>query len=323
MSLFGMYNMNMFGTSGFTGMFSGGLTSFGGFGNFGSFGMGGNVFTNCFGEVNYDAMAGYGVANALTSVAGMAINQAVNNKRSAKAEHENNQAEIAKINQEINSKTSAKNDLNTENTSLQTEVDTASAKSKELAGQISNKEADITNLQAEYDRLTSAAASDETKKEAQTQALKNLNTAKEELKKLEADKAEQDKIVQDKTAEIEANNAKIEKLNNEISQLEAQKAQLQDSVNDVALDNADGSKWKRTSKEDFDKKWKPDGTATENTEFTKSDLRYAIAGFRAATTPEEKREWAKKFETIYENLSVSDRSNDFIAAKKIIDNYAE
>ena len=316
MTLFGMYNMNMFGGTGFSG-----LSSFGGFGNFGSFGMGGSLFTNCFGEVNYDAMAGYGVANALTSVAGMAINQAVNNKRAAKAEHENNQAEIEKINQEINSKTSAKNDLNTENTSLQTEVNTASAKSEELAGQISTKEADITNLQAEYDRLTSAAASDETQKEAQTQALKKLNTAKEELKKLEADKAEQDKIVQDKTVEIEANNAEIEKLNDDIKQLEAQKSELQESVNDVILDKADGNKWKRTCKEDFDKKWNQDGTKAENTEFTQSDMRYAIAGFRNATTEEDKKEWANKIATIYDNLSQSDITSNFKAARQIVQQY--
>ena len=316
MTLFGMYNMNMFGRTGFSG-----LSSFGGFGNFGSFGMGGSLFTNCFGEVNYDAMAGYGVANALTSVAGMAINQVVNNKRAAKAEHENNQAEIEKINQEINSKTTAKNDLNAENTSLQSEVNTASANSKELAGQISNKKADITNLQAEYDRLTSAAASDETKKEAQTQALKNLNTAKEELEKLEADKAKQDKIVQDKTAEIKANNAEIEKLNNEIRQLEAQKAQLQASVNDVILDKADGNKWKRTSKEDFDKKWNQDGTIAPNTEFTKSDMRYAILGFRNATTEEDKKEWANKIATIYNNFSQSDITSNFKAARQIVQQY--
>ena len=313
----GMYNLNMFGGTGFNG-----LTSFGGFGNFGSFGMGGSLFTNCFGEVNYDAMAGYGVANALLGVASQAINQTVGNKRAAKAEHENNQAEIEKINQEISSNTSAKEELNTENTTLKNDADAASAKSKDLAGQISSKTSEITNLQADYDRLTTAAASDETQKDAQQEALKKLNTAKEELKKLEEEKQAQDKIVEDNNKKIEANNKKINELNTKINEQEAQKAKLQESVNDVVLDNADGSKWKRTTKEDFDKKWNQNGTAAENSEFTKSDLRYAIAGFRSATTTEEKREWAKKFETIYENLSVSDRSNDFIAAKKIIDNYA-
>ena len=261
MSLLGMYNLNMFSGTGF-----GGLTSFGGFGNFGGFGMGGSLFTNCFGEVNYDAMAGYYVANGLMNVAGGVVNQVVSNKRAAKAEHENNQAEIEQIDQEISSSTSTKEELSTENTTLKNDAEAASAKSKDLAGQISSKTSEITNLQADYDRLTTAAASDENQKDAQQEALKKLNTAKEELKKLEEEKQAQDKIVEDYNKKIEANNKKINELNTKINELEAQKAKLQESVNDVVLDNADGSKWKRTSKEDFDKKWNPDGTAAENTE---------------------------------------------------------
>ncbi len=284
--------------------------------------MGTSLFTNCFGEVNYDAMAGLGVANAIFSVAGQAISSSKAEKQNKKAEYENNKAEIEKINQEISSNTSTKEELKTKNTTLQNDIDTASAKSKDLAGQISNKNSEITNLQAEYDRLTTAASSDETQKDAQQEALKKLNTAKEELKKLEKEKEAQDKIIKENNTKIEANNKQIDELNKKIDELETQKAELQESVNDVVLDNADGSKWKRTSKEDFDKKW----NEAEKAEFTKSDMRYAIAVFKNATTTEEKKEWANKIATIYKNINEanpSDITSDFKAARQIVDKYVD
>ena len=96
----GMYSMNM---NGWQGLFQQGLGMLGGssmgYGNYSSFG-GSGIFTNCFGEPNYDAMAGYGVANALLGVAGQAI--AANRKE--KAPEVNYTQELSKISKEIETK---------------------------------------------------------------------------------------------------------------------------------------------------------------------------------------------------------------------------
>ncbi len=312
----GMYNLNMFGGTGFNG-----LTSFGGFGNFGSFGMGGSLFTNCFGEVNYDAMAGYGVANALLGVASQAINQTVGNKRAAKAEHENNKAEIEKINQEIADLMSI-NPEDKIDSSYDTNIKTAQQNKDDVGRDIENAKELIDTYNTDLGKEGLTEGEKTTIRQKIQQQNEVINKKQPEFNKLNGDANTEGSVKYYEAKKEEAIKAKKAEIEQKIQELETKKAQLQESVNDVVLDNADGSKWKRTTKENFDKKWNQDGTAAENTEFTKSDLRYVIAGFRSATTPEEKREWAKKFETIYENLSVSDRSNDFIAAKKIIDNYA-
>ena len=317
------YNMNMFGNCGMSSLFSGGLSSLGssGIGNIfsGNFGMN-SLFTNCFGDVDYDAVAGYGIANIFMGAATTAIGSAIRNKRAAKAEHEDNKSRIADINKEIETKTSDKAELNSENERLKGEADTAKSKSETYATQISAKETEITNLQANYDALTAAAATDETKKAAQTEALNELNTAKEELEKLKEQKAEQDKIVEDNNKKIEANKTEIDKLDDEIKTLQAEKAKLQETVGDVVLDKAEGLKIGRTTKKDFDKKWNTDGSA-KNTEFTKGDMRYAIAGFRNAATEEDKKAWANKIATIYKNMSQTDITEDFKNARKYVDKY--
>ena len=53
------------------------------------------------------------------------------------------------------------------------------------------------------------------------------------------------------------------------------------------------------------------------------DMRYAITGFRNATTEEDKKAWANKIATIYENLSQNDITSDFKAARQIVDKYVD
>ena len=316
MTLFGMYNMNMFGGTGL-----GCLSSFGNFGSFGGFGMGGSLFTNCLGDFDYDAAAGYGVANAIWGVAAMAINQSVSNKRAEKAEHENNKAEIENIDKQISSKTATKNDLTTENTSLRDNVSKATAKSEELAEQIGTQKDKITNLKAEYDRLTKAAATDETQKEPQLKALKELNAAKDELEELEKEKAAQDKIVKDNNNKIEANKKEIQKLDNDIKDLEAKKAKLQEAVENVDLDKADGTKLTRTSDEKYAEKL-VDGKVDKSKSYTEKDIRTAIMHFSKEIdgTP-EKLQKAQNVYDMYSCIPESDKNSTMKRAVEIAYNY--
>ena len=80
----GINNLSLLGGYGVTG----GLSSFGGL-----FGMNNSIFTNCFGEINYDAVAGYQVANVVGNIAFAAIGQAIGNKQAAKAHNPHNKHE--------------------------------------------------------------------------------------------------------------------------------------------------------------------------------------------------------------------------------------
>ena len=138
----GMYNFNMTGSS-WTGLLQQGMGMFGG-------GFGGSgIFMNCFGEVNYDAMAGYGVANALLGVAGQAINHTVSEKREKKAEYQENKAEIERITQDIEDKTGEKAGLEAENKTKQSEITAADTAINNLNKQISKL--DVAGKKQAYD----------------------------------------------------------------------------------------------------------------------------------------------------------------------------
>ena len=311
----GMYNLNMYGNS-WTGLLQQGMGMLGGgFGGFGSCG----IFTNCFGEVNYDAMAGYGVANALLGVAGQAINHTVSEKREKKAEYQENKAEIEKIDEQI---------ADLKNLDPAKEIDKKyddnidTAKSEQTTANTNLKEA--KTREGELKTKLAQATTDEEKKNIQKQ-IDDLKI--DELQK-KADKYNGDATVEGSVKwhekqKADAIEAKEKEIQEEIRKLEKKKAKLEASVNEIDLDRADGKKFQRTKKEDFDAKWNDDGSMADNAEFTKGDMRYAIAGFRNATSDEDKKYWANKIATIYKNMNQSDITSDFKAARKIVDSYVD
>ena len=308
--LLGMYNMNMYGNS-WTGLLQQGMGMFGG-------GFGGSgIFMNCFGEVNYDAMAGYGVANALLGVAGQAINHTVSEKREKKAEYQENKAEIERITQDIEDKTGEKAGLEAENKTKQDEITAADTAINNLNKQISKL--DVAGKKQAYD---DANAQDP--KPANLADLKKVyEDAVAEENRLKAEITKQENIKKEANETIEENNQKINELTEDNKNLKKELNKLQASVNEIDLDRADGKKFQRTKKEDFDAKWNDDGSMADNAEFTKGDMRYAIAGFRNATSDEDKKYWANKIATIYKNMNQSDITSDFKAARKIVDSYVD
>ena len=147
----GMYSMNM---NGWQGLFQQGLGMLGGssmgYGNYSSFG-GSGIFTNCFGEPNYDAMAGYGVANALLGVAGQAI--AANRKE--KAPEVNYTQELSKISKEIETKEIDKAEqtdiINTKTDEIKTATDTKT----KLTGDLKTAESNLNAYKKELNDATS------------------------------------------------------------------------------------------------------------------------------------------------------------------------
>ena len=305
-----MYNFNMTGSS-WTGLLQQGMGMFGG-------GFGGSgIFMNCFGEVNYDAMAGYGVANALLGVAGQAINHTVSEKREKKAEYQENKAEIERITQDIEDKTGEKAGLEAENKTKQSEITAADTAINNLNKQISKL--DVAGKKQAYD---DANAQDP--KPANLADLKKVyEDAVAEENRLKAEITKQENIKKEANETIEENNQKINELTEDIKNLKKELNKLQASVNEIDLDRADGKKFQRTKKEDFDAKWNDDGSMADNAEFTKGDMRYAIAGFRNATSDEDKKYWANKIATIYKNMNQSDITSDFKTARKIVDSYVD
>ena len=306
----GMYNLNMYGNS-WTGLLQQGMGMLGG-------GFGGSgIFMNCFGEVNYDAMAGYGVANALLGVAGQAINHTVSEKREKKAEYQENKAEIERITQDIEDKTGEKAGLEAENKTKQDEITAADTAINNLNKQISKL--DVAGKKQAYD---DANAQDP--KPANLADLEKVyNDAVAEEKRLNEEITKQENIKEEANKTIEENNQKINELTEDIKNLKKELNKLQASVNEIDLDRADGKKFQRTKKEDFDAKWNDDGSMADNAEFTKGDMRYAIAGFRNATSDEDKKYWANKIATIYKNMNQSDITSDFKVARKIVDSYVD
>lgn len=308
----GMYNFNMYGNS-MGMMFQQGLGMFGG-------GLGGSgIFTNCWGEVNYDAMAGYGVANALLGVAGQAISSTRAQKQEAKAEYQNNKADIDNIDEQI---------ANLKNIVPEEEIDdkydnnigTAKNEQKTANDALTAAQTNKNKLETEL----KAAKTDDEKKSIQDK-IDNLKI--DELQK-KADKYNGDATVEGSVKwhekqKADAVSAKKEEIAKKIKELEEKKEKLQEAVNNVDLDKADGKKFQRTKKEDFDAKWKEDGTMADNVEFSKGDMRYAIAGFRNATSDDDKKYWANKIATIYKNMNQSDITSDFKTARKIVDSYVD
>ena len=314
MTLISGYNMNMFGNP-LMGMLNG--NSLGGIfgGGFGGCG----IFTNCFGEVNYDAMAGYGVANALLGVAGQAINHTVSEKREKKAEYQENKAEIERIDEQI---------ADLKNLDPAKEIDKKYDENINTA--ISEQTTANTNLkeaktrEGELKTKLEQATTDKEKQEIQTQ-IDNLkiDELQDKADKYNGDATVEGSVKWHEKQKADAIAAKKAEIQEEIRELQKKKAKLEASVNEIDLDRADGKKFQRTKKEDFDAKWESDGTMKKDAEFTKGDMRYAIAGFRNATSDEDKKYWANKIATIYKNMNQSDITSDFKTARKIVDSYVD
>lgn len=272
--------------------------SFGSFGNFGSMSMNGSLFNY---NVNYDAMAGIAVANAVLGVTGQAISSSRAEKQAEKQEYANNQARLEQIEKEISDlkKTDITKEVDTrsktdsEVKSKQTAFDTASSNLQNAVDYIKNNDSAYKAAKGKADAgtvLTSAEQKLITDYEAKVADKQNLEEAK-------------------KAAETALNTAKSAlktKIENEIedkiNDLKAEKEKLQKEVDSYDLDAANGNSLSRTS----DKKYEAllnNGVAPKGS-YTKANVKTAVDRFMKALdgTP-EKLQTAKNLVTMFNGCS--------------------
>lgn len=288
---YGFNTMN----NGWMSMFQQGLSSFGVGTN--SWGALGTIGYN----VNYDAMAGYAVANSVFGVLSQAVSSSRAEKQAEKVQYSNNARRIEQIDKQIKE---------LENTDINDEVETRSktdsnVKAKQTAldtaSQLLTKNEDyLKNESGNY-----AAALEREKAGTATEADKKLIS---EYKKAEGNtKTLEQKKNKAQTDLDDAKKALETKIENEIkgkiADLKAEKAKLQEEVDNQDLDNADGNKLSRLSDEKYENLLGEDGLAKKNEKYSKAAVKTAVNRFMQATAPETKLKTAKNLVTMFEGCS--------------------
>ena len=272
--------------------------SFGSFGNFGSMSMNGSLFNY---NVNYDAMAGIAVANAVLGVTGQAISSSRAEKQAEKQEYANNQARLEQIEKEIS-------DL--KKTDITKEVDTRSKTDSEVKSKQTAFDTASSNLQNAVDYIKNNETAYKAAK-GKADGGKDLTSDEQQLIKVYEEKlAKQTELKTAKEkAETELNTAKnalkttIEKeIKDKINDLKAEKEKLQKEVDSYDLDAANGNSLSRTS----DKKYEAllnNGVAPKGS-YTKANVKTAVDRFMKALdgTP-EKLQTAKNLVTMFNGCS--------------------
>lgn len=273
--------------------------TFGSFGSFNPMSMNGSLFNY---NVNYDAMAGMAVANAVLGVTGQAISSSRAEKQAEKQEYANNSKNLENMQNEIKDL----KDIASDDNKVEKEID--SIYDKNINAATTSRD----NAKKALDKAKESKKQLEAQKEGKTpeeiekidKQIKELNLdAKEKtynklngdadtegsVKYLEAQKA---KAINDKKAEI---NERIKKLEKEVEK-------LQKEVDSYDLDAANGNSLSRTS----DKKYEAllnNGVAPKGS-YTKANVKTAVDRFMQALdgTP-EKLQTAKNLVTMFNGCS--------------------
>lgn len=295
--------LNMFGMN--CSLFNYGGMGFGSFG-FGSMGFGGITGYN---NVNYDAMAGWAVGNALLGVASQAIG-------SIKADRQNDNATYADIKAQIESIDKQIVDLKAEreNPKIDAKYDTDINKAQESLAKANTK---VSELEAALKALQEKTGEDRsqtdiaTKKSELETAQKDAQTAEKEVKTA-------------RDAKEKAEDAKKREIEEKIKGLKAQRARLQAQVDDADLDKADGRRLQRLSDDDYAQCFNNDGSLKSSVTYTKKHARTAINYFMNAVDPDKKLKAAKNLVTMYNQyLSSDDKTTLIRNAAKIAQRYID
>ena len=285
-------SMNMFGMNG--SLFNYGGMGFGSLG-FGSMGFGGMTGYN---NVNYDAMAGWAVGNALLGVASQAIGSIKADRQNDNAVYADNKAQIESIDKQIA-------DLNAERDNPKIDA---------------HYEADIKKAEDELAKANenstpqpaNTASSTETTNET-TQSPTNSQDSPLQQAYNKAVKARDD-----------AKDAKKREIEEKIKGLEAQRARLQAQVDDADLDKADGRRLQRLSDDDYAQCFNNDGSLKSSVTYTKKHARTAINHFMNVVDPDKKLKAAKNLVTMYNQyLSSDDKTSLIRNAAKIAQRYID
>ena len=279
-------SMNMFGMNC-------SLFNYGGLG-FGGLGFGGITGYN---NVNYDAMAGWAVGNALLGVASQAIGSIKADRQNDNAVYADNKAQIESIDKQIA-------DLNAEreNPKIDAKYDTDINKAQKSLASANTKVSELTTALAELEKKTCEDRSETdiaTKKSELETAQKDAQTAEKEVKTA-------------RDAKEKAEDAKKREIEEKIEGLKAQRARLQAQVDDADLDKADGRRLQRLSDDDYAQCFNNDGSLKSSVTYTKKHARTAINHFMNAVDPDKKLKAAKNLVTMYNQYLSSDDKTTLI-----------
>lgn len=289
--VYGFNTMN----NGWMSTFQQGLSAFGvGTNSWGSLGTIGY-------NVNYDAMAGYAVANSVFGVLSQAVSSSQAEKQAEKVQYSNNARRIEQIDKQIKE---------LENTDINDEVETRSKtdsdfKNKQEAFDKASKAVEtnenyLRDNKDAYDAAKDRKAKNEMK-EGDGALIKKYAECENQKGKL---KEAEDKAKAELDAAKDALRTKIEnEIKGEIADLKAEKAKLQEEVDNQDLDNADGNKLSRLSDEKYENLLGEDGLAKKNEKYSKAAVKTAVNRFMQATAPETKLKTAKNLVTMFEGCS--------------------
>ena len=270
------YNFNMYGNS-WTGLLQTGVNMFNGMGN-------ANFFTNCFGEVNYDKMAGFQVANALLGV-GM---QVVEAHQSQKEPEVNYTQELNTVAKDLKAKENELTDLNTD----KVELENQKADFNRLQGELKAADDKYTKAESVYKE----ADAKNPKPTNLSELEKEMNNAKAEKTKIQ-EKIDKLKYKTEKEFEdaIEAKQKEIDKVQDEINDLESKQKRLQESADAKAIKEYKSCSWQRAEKGCL-KEW-----ANPRTDVyaTKKELERASYEFRKAGSDEDRKKAGNAFINMY------------------------
>lgn len=274
------YNFNMYGNS-WTGLLQTGVNMFNGMGN-------ANFFTNCFGEVNYDKMAGFQVANALLGV-GM---QAVEAHQSQKEPEVNYTQELNTVAKDLNAKENELTDLNTD----KRELENQKADFKDLQGKLKAADDKYINAKKAYEDAKGKNPTPTNLSDLE-KAMKNAETKKGEIQK-QIDKLKY-KTEDEFEDAIEAKQKEIDKVQDEINDLESKQKRLQDGSDAKAIKEYKSCSWQRADADSVSK-WQKSDT---NNIATKKELNRAIYEYKHAKTTDKKEEARKAIINMYDSNS--------------------
>ncbi len=290
MTFTNMYNLNMNNMTG-TNFLQSGLNFIGGGNAMGGFGgnfqignmLGGNAFTNCYGEVDYDKMAGFQVAGALFSVGAQAY-QSIKAQKEPKVDYNK---EVSELNKQIQTKSEDLLDKTAKATELGTEKLNAENSIKSLQGQkflTQSLESDVATARKAYDAQPTPE-----NKAALDNAEKALNDAKAKNEEIDKEVEKQKKIIENAETKLSALEAEIETLTDDLKDLKTKRDNLQPKASEQTLDKADGNFLTRAKKECMNDSYSLDGNQA-----TKAEIKRGFNEFIKCKDPEQKKAYANK-----------------------------
>lgn len=285
-------------------------------GSYGTMGMNSSVFNF---NTNYDAMAGFAVANSVVQCAGQIISSCRAEKQAEKQSYANDVNSINNIEKQIANLKDKKSSENIEkeiDSKFQTNIDSAIKNKASLTTKLDTLNGTGKGSIKELEEKLNAATNDTDKSVLQAE----INKLKEEKSKLEQIEipAAETKINEAKQAKTDAIKAKQAEIDEKIDELKQEKAKLQASV-----DSYENSKTKIKSKTpDAEYNLKLNGKdinnpkADDSTTYTKDDVHTAMSNFmKAVDGSPEKLQAAKELYYVHQHCDDFDKTTKRYAEK--------